>query len=68
MAQALDLVVDGAVFFDEGIGVWDVGFRLVVVVVGDKVLHGVFREKLLELAAQLGGEDLVVGQHQGRAV
>ena len=42
----------------------DIGLRLVVVVVGDKVLHGVFREELPELLAQLGGQGLVVGQHQ----
>ena len=42
----------------------DIGLRLVVVVVGHKVLHGVFREKLPELLAQLGGQCLIVGQHQ----
>ena len=46
----------------------DIGLRLVVVVVGDKVLHGVFREELPELLAQLGGQRLVVGQHQRGAL
>ena len=46
----------------------DIGLRLVVVVVGDEVLHRVVGEKLLELLAQLGGQDLVVGQHQGGAL
>ena len=43
----------------------DVGLRLIVVVVGDEVFHGVLREKLLELRAELGSQGLVVGQHQG---
>ena len=68
MTQLFDLVIDGAVLLDVGIGGGDVGFRLVVVVVADKVLHRVFREKLLELAAQLGRQRFVVGQHQGGAV
>ena len=68
MTQLFDLVVDGAVLLDVGIGGGDVGFRLVVVVVADKVLHRVFREKLLELAAQLGRQRFVVGQYQGGAV
>ena len=68
MAQALDLIVDGGVLLDIGVGVGDVGLGLVVVVVGDEILHGVFREELLELAAKLRGEGLVVRQHERRAV
>ena len=44
----------------------DIGLRLVVVVVGDEILHGVVGEKLLKLRAQLGRQGLVVGQHQRR--
>ena len=68
VAQALDLIVDGTVLLDEGISVRDIGLRLVIVVVGDKVLDRVFGKELLELAAQLCGEGLVVRQHQRRAV
>ena len=68
MAQALDLSVDGGVLLDEGIRVGDVRLRLIVVVVGDEVLHGVFREELPELLAQLGRQRLVVGQHQRGAL
>ena len=46
----------------------DVGLRLVVVVVGDEILHRVIGEELPELGAQLGGQGLVVGQHQGGAL
>ena len=68
VAQAVYLVVDGAVLFDIGIGAGDIGLRLVVVVVGDEIFHGVVREKRAELGAELGGQRLVVGQHQRRAV
>ena len=43
----------------------DIGLRLVVVVVGHEILHRVVGEEFLELGAQLGGQGLVVGQHQG---
>ena len=66
VAQTLDLIVDGGVLFDERVRVRDVRLRLVVVVVGDKILHGVVREKLLELTAQLRREDLVVREHERR--
>lgn len=65
MAQALDLVVDGGVLFDEGVRVGDVRLRLVIVVVRHEVFHGVFREEGPELLTQLGCQGFVVGQHQG---
>ena len=65
VAQALDLVVDGGVLFDEGVRVGDIGLRLIVVVVGHEVFHGVFREEGPELLTQLGCQGFVVGQHQG---
>ena len=46
----------------------DIRLGLVVVVVGHEVLHGVVGEKLLKLRAQLGGQGLVVGQHQRGAL
>ena len=47
----------------------DIRLRLVVVVVGDEILHGVVGEKLPELLAQLGRQGLVVvGQHQRGAL
>lgn len=64
MAQPFDLVVDGGVFFDVGIRVGDVGLRLVVVVIGDEVLHRVVGEELPKLRAELRGQGLVVGQYQ----
>ena len=67
-AQAVDLVVDRRFLLDVGVGLGNVGLGLVVVVVGDEVLHGVLREEGLELLVELGGEGLVVGQDQGRAV
>ena len=66
VAQTLDLVVDGGVLFDERVRVRDVRLRLIIVVVRDEILHGVVREKLLELAAQLRREDLVVREHERR--
>ena len=66
VAQALDLIVDGGVLFDERVRMRDVRLRLVVVVVRDEILHGVVREKLLELAAQLRRENFVVREHERR--
>ena len=45
VAHAVDLLVDGAFLLDEGVGAGDIGFRRVVIVIGDEIFHGVFREK-----------------------
>ena len=55
VAQALDLLVDGGVLLDIGVGVGDVGLGLVVVVVGNKIFHRIIWEKLPEFRAELGG-------------
>ena len=55
----LDLLVYRGILLDEGIGAGHVGFRLVVVVVGDEVLHRILREELLELPVQLRRQRLV---------
>ena len=68
MAHAVDLLVDGGVFFDIGVGARNVRFGLVVVVIGDEIFDRVIRKELLHLAVQLRRQGFVRGQHQGRAV
>ena len=64
VAQAVQLVVDGGVFFDERIRGGDVGFGLIVVVIADEILHRVVREKPLELVVKLRGQGFVVGDDE----
>ena len=59
VAHAIDLLVDRAFLLDEGVGARDVGFRLVIVVVGDEILDRVLGKELLELRIELGGQRLV---------
>ena len=46
----------------------DISFGLIIVVVADEVLDGVFWEKLFELGVELGSQCLVVGKDQGRVL
>ena len=62
MPQPVDLLVDGGVLLDVGVGGRQVGFRLVVVVVGDEVLHRAVGQVLAELVAELRRQRLV-GRH-----
>ena len=66
MAQPLHLLVERGVLLDVGVGLRDVRLGLVVVVVGDEVLHGVLREELPELVGELGRQGLVGLHHQDR--
>ena len=67
-AELVELVVDGGFFFDVEVAGGNVGFGLVVVVVGDEVLDGVGGEELLELVIELRGEGFVVGEDERGAV
>ena len=67
-AELVELLVDGGFFLDVEVAGGDVGFGLVVVVVGDEVFDGVAGEELFELVVELGGEGLVVGEDEGGAV
>ena len=64
MAQTVDLVVDTGVLLYVGVGLGHVRLGLVVVVIGDEVLHPVVGEELAELVGQLGGQGLVGGDDQ----
>ena len=68
MAQTLDFVIDGGILLNIGVRVGDIGFGLVVIVVGNEIFHRIIGEKLPKFGAKLGGKGLVVGEHKGRAV
>ena len=68
MAKPVDLIIDLGIFFDIGIGLGDIGFWLIVIVITDEILDGVFREEGLELRVELGGEGFVMGEDECRAV
>jgi hypothetical protein len=68
VAETFDLVVDRRVLLDVGVGLRHVCLWLVVVVVGDEILHPVLREELAELIRQLGGQGLVGGDDDRRTL
>ena len=51
-----------------GIAGRHIGLGLVVIVIGNEILHRVFREELPHLPVELGGQSLVGGQDEGRAL
>ena len=66
--QLVDLFVPGGLLLDVRVALRDVRLRLVVVVVRHEVLDRVLRKEAVELLVELGGQRLVVGQDEGRAV
>ena len=65
-SHLLDMVIDRGVLLDEGVRRGHIGLGLVVVVVGNEVLHSVVREERLELPVQLGRQGLVRRHDDGR--
>ena len=68
VAQTLHLLIDGGVLLNERIGLRHVRLRLVVVVVGDEILHRVIRQQLAQLIRQLRRQSLILHEHQGRTL
>ena len=66
--EPFDVVVDAGVFGNIGIGLRNVGFRQIIVVVTDEVFHGVVRKKRFEFTVKLCREGFVVGEHKHRTV
>ena len=66
--QPVDLLVCRGVLLNIGIGVGNIGLRLIIVVIAYKILHRVFRKELLEFAAQLCRQCFIVRQDKRWAV
>ncbi len=66
VAHPVDLLVHRGFFLDVGVRARHIGFGLVIVVIGDEILHGVLGEEALELAVELRGERLVRREDQRR--
>ena len=60
MAQLVDVVIDRGILLDIGIRLRHIRLRLIVIIIGNKIFHGVVREELLHLAVKLCGQRLVV--------
>ena len=67
-AQAIDVFVDDRVLFDVSVRRRNVGFGLVIVVVRNEILDGVFRKERPEFLIKLGRQSLVVRNDKRRAV
>ena len=67
-AQFVYFLIDCRVLFDVEVARRNVGFRLVIIVVGNKIFDGVVREKSLELAVELGGKRFVVAYDERRTL
>ena len=63
-AQPFDLLVDGGVFFNIGVGSGDVGLRLVVVEITHEVLHRVVRKESFKFTIKLRRQGFVMTHHQ----
>ena len=65
-AQFIDLLIDRRVLGDIGVRLRYIRFRLVVIVIGYKILHCILRKELLKLAVELTCKCLVMGDNQRR--
>ena len=60
VAQLVYLVIDSRILFDISICGGYICLRLIIIIVGHKILNGVVRKKLSELTAKLGCKSFVM--------
>ena len=68
MAQFIYFVVYRKVFFYIRVGLRNVRFGLIIIVVRNKIFNPVFREKFAQFVAKLRGERFVVRYNQSGAL
>ncbi len=68
MAELVDIVIDRTVFFNIGVRRGNIGFRLIIIIITDKIFHGVFRKKFPKLAIKLGGKGFIVSKNKSGTV
>ena len=68
MAHPVDALVHARFFFDIGVGPRHIGFGLIIVVIADEIFDRVVGKEALELAIELGRQDLVGRQDQRGAL
>jgi hypothetical protein len=61
-AQFFYLAVDIRIFFYINVFAWNVGFRLVIIVIAYKELDCIFRKELFEFAIKLGSKSFIMGK------
>ena len=64
MTQAVDLLIDRSILFNIGIRMGDIGFRLIIIVIRNEILHRVIRKEFPKLRAELGSQRFIMSQHQ----
>ena len=67
-SKLINLVIDGRILGNICVWRWNICFRLIIVVVGDKIFHCVIRKELFEFPIQLRSQRLIMCNNQCRLV
>ena len=68
MAKSFHIVIDVGILFDIRIGLRNIGFRLVVVIIRNEIAHRIVWHELTELGAQLRCQRFIRFDNQRRAL
>ena len=67
-AQFINLLIDRRILGNISVRLWHICLRLIIIVIGDKVLHCILREKFLELTVKLSRQCLIVRNDESRLI
>ena len=66
MAQLINLVVNRSILLNIRIRLGNIGLRLIIIVIRNKIFHRILREEGLQLTRQLCRQRLIMRNHQRR--
>ena len=66
MSQLFDFLIDIGILFNIRVRGRNIRFRLIVIVIGHKILHRIFRKKFLKLSVELSRQRLIMRNDQSR--
>ena len=67
-AQLINLIIYRGILRYISVRLRHIRFRLIIIIVGDKILNGILREKFFHFSVQLPRQCLVVGNNQRRLI
>ncbi len=67
-SKLIDFLIDREIFFNIRVRNREIRFRLIIVIIRNKILYGIVRKELLKLTIKLRRQGLVVRQHQYRSL
>src|SRR3989344_1792717 len=64
MTKTINLLIDHGVLLNASVGSRDIGLRLIIIVIGNKIVNRVIGKKIFILLCELGSQSFIMSNNQ----